>query len=334
MIENKTAGKKKTQVPKEEQLHTTEETSINEPLASDTNSTKSPKKDFLVVGIGASAGGLAAFEAFFSAIPKDTEPGMAFVLVQHLDPNHKSILDELIRRYTQMPVYEVKDGMVVQPNCVYVIPPNSNLVFEYGTLQLQKPPEPHGHRRPIDLFFRSLALSNQELSIGIILSGTGSDGTQGVQAIKDAGGMVIAQSPESSEYDGMPRSAIATGLVDHILTPEEMPAQLIAYVTQTFEKIPQVVSKDEDTLNKIFNLLKVNTGHDFSHYKQNTINRRISRRMAGKDIKSTDKYVHYLEQNPVEVEALFHDLLIGVTSFFRNPDAFEALQKKVIPDIL
>jgi two-component system CheB/CheR fusion protein len=333
MTENKTAGKEKKQVPKEEQLHTTEETSISGPLASDTNSTKSPKKDFLVVGIGASAGGLAAFEAFFSAIPKDIEPGMAFVLVQHLDPNHKSILDELIRRYTPMPVYEVKDGMVVQPKCVYVIPPNSNLVLEYGTLQLQKPSEPHGQRRPIDLFFRSLALSNQELSIGIILSGTGSDGTQGVQAIKDAGGMVIAQSPESSEYDGMPSSAIATGLVDYILTPEEMPAQLIAYATQTFEKIPQVVSKDEGAMEKIFNLLKVNTGHDFSHYKQNTINRRISRRMAGKDIKSTDKYVHYLEQNPVEVEALFHDLLIGVTSFFRNPDAFETLQKKVIPDI-
>ena len=333
MIENKTTGKGKTQVPKEEQLHTTEENSIIEPLASDTNSIKSPKKDFLVVGIGASAGGLAAFEAFFSAIPKDTEPGMAFVLVQHLDPNHESILTELIRRYTQIPVYEVEDGMVVQPNCIYVIPPNSDLVLEYGTLQLQKPSEPHGHRRPIDFFFRSLALSNQELSIGIILSGTGSDGTLGVRAIKDVGGMVIAQSPESSEYDGMPRSAIATGLVDYILTPAEMPAQLIAYVTQTFGKTSQVISKDEDTMKKIFNLLKVNTGHDFSHYKQNTIIRRISRRMAGKDIKSTDKYVHYLEQNPAEVEALFHDLLIGVTSFFRNPDAFAALQKKVIPDI-
>ena len=227
------------------------------------------------MGIGASAGGLAAFEAFFSAIPDDTEPGMAFVLVQHLDPNHKSILTDLIRRYTRMPVYEVKDGMVVQPNCVYVIPPNHDMVLEYGTLQLQKPAEPHGHRLPIDLFFRSLALSKQELAIGIVLSGTGSDGTLGVRAIKAEGGMVMAQSPESSEYDGMPRSAIATGLADYILTPAEMPAQLIAYVTQVFGKRPNVVPKAEDAMKKIFNLLRIQTGHDFSHYKQNTIIRRI-----------------------------------------------------------
>ncbi len=232
-----------------------------------------------------------------------------------------------------MPVYEVKDGMVVQPNCVYVIPPNHDMVLEYGTLQLQEPAEPHGHRLPIDLFFRSLAQSKQELAIGIVLSGTGSDGTLGVRAIKAEGGMVMAQSPESSEYDGMPRSAIATGLVDYILTPDEMPAQLIAYVTQAFGKRPQVVPKAEDAMKKIFNLLRTQTGHDFSHYKQNTIIRRIERRMAIKNIKSVDEYVRYLEQKPVEVEALFHDLLIGVTSFFRNPTAFEALQKKVIPNL-
>ncbi len=301
--------------------------------ASDADSNKSLQKDFPIVGIGASAGGLAAFEAFFSAIPDDIEPGMAFVLVQHLDPNHKSILTDLIRRYTRMPVYEVEDGMVVQPNCVYVIPPNYNMVLEYGTLQLQKPTKPHGQRLPIDLFFRSLAQSKQELAIGIILSGTGSDGTLGVRAIKAEGGMVMAQSPESSEYDGMPRSAIATGLVDYILPPAEMPAQLIAYVTEAFGKRPQVVLKAEDVMKKIFNLLRIQTGHDFSHYKQNTINRRIERRMAIKNIKSVDEYAHYLEQNHAEVEALFHDLLIGVTSFFRNPTAFEALQKKVIPDI-
>ena len=183
MVENKTAGKEKTQVSKEEkqpeekQLHTTEEAFTSEHSISEADSNKFPKEDFPIVGIGASAGGLAAFEAFFSAIPDDIEPGMAFVLVQHLDPNHKSILTDLIKRYTRMPVYEVEDGMFVQPNCVYVIPPSYNMVLEYGTLQLQKPAKPHGQRLPIDLFFRSLAQSKQELAIGIILSGTGSDGT-------------------------------------------------------------------------------------------------------------------------------------------------------------
>ncbi|MCO5381204.1 MAG: hypothetical protein NHB15_03045 [Methanosarcina barkeri] len=285
------------------------------------------------MGIGASAGGLAAFEYFFSAMPNRTGLGMAFILVQHLDPNHKSILTDLIGRYTRMPVYEVKDGMVVQPDCVYVIPPNHDMVLEYGTLQLLKPAEPRGHRLPIDLFFRSLAQSKQELAIGIVLSGTGSDGTLGVRAIKAEGGMVMAQAPESSEYDGMPRSVIATGLVDYIQTPAEMPTQLIAYVNQTFGKRPHIVPKTEGAMKNIFNLLRTQTGHDFSHYKQNTIIRRIERRMAIHSLKSVDEYVRYLEQKPVEVEALFRDLLIGVTSFFRNPAAFEALQEKVIPHL-
>ena len=207
------------------------------------------------------------------------------------------------------------------------------MVLEYGTLQLQKPAEPHGHRLPIDLFFRSLAQSKQELAIGVILSGTGSDGTLGVRAIKAEGGMVMVQSPESSEYDGMPRSAIAIGLADYILTPAEMPAQLIASVTQAFGKRSQVVTKAEDAMKNIFSLLRIQIGHDFSHYKKNTIIRRMGRRMNVKNIKSVDDYANYLEQNPEETKALFYDLLIGVTSFFRNPIAFEALQKKVIPDI-
>ena len=333
MVENKTAGKGKTQVPEEKQLQTAEETSTDEYPASDADSNKSPTEDFPIVGIGASAGGLAAFEAFFSAISDDKEPGMAFVLVQHLDPNHKSILTDLIGRYTWMPVYEVKDGMVVQPNCVYVIPPNYDLVLEYGTLQLQKPAEPHGHRLPIDLFFRSLAQSKQELAIGIILSGTGSDGTLGARAIKTEGGMVMVQNPESSEYDGMPRSAIAAGLTDYILPPAEMPVSLIDYVTQAFGKKPKLETRAEEAMKKIFNLLRSQTGHDFSHYKQNTITRRTERRMAIKNFESVGEYVRYLEQKPAEVDALFHDLLIGVTNFFRNPAAFETLRKKVIPDL-
>ena len=195
-----------------------------------------PDKGFPIVGIGASAGGLAAFEAFFSAMPADTETGMAFVLVQHLAPDHKSILTDLVKRYTRMQVFEVEDGMEVKPNCAYIIPPNRDMAFLNGTLQLLEPTAPRGMRLPIDFFFRSLAQDQRERAICIVLSGTGSDGTLGVRAIKGEGGMVMVQNPESTEYDGMPRSAIATGLVDYVLPPAEMPAQLIAYVTHAFGK--------------------------------------------------------------------------------------------------
>ena len=198
-----------------------------------------PKAGFPIVGIGASAGGLAAFEAFFSGMPADTDPGMAFVLVQHLAPDHKSILTDLVRRYTRMQVFEVEDGMAVQPNCAYIIPPNRDMAFLNGTLQLLEPSAPRGQRLPIDFFFRSLAQDQHERAICIVLSGTGSDGTLGVRAIKGEGGMVMAQNPESTEYDGMPRSAIATGLVDYVLPPAEMPAQLIAYVAHAFGKPPR-----------------------------------------------------------------------------------------------
>jgi len=328
--EKEPTGKEEIQRSNEEEPQDIEKSSTGENSVLDVSLDESPKKDFPIVGIGASAGGLAAFEAFFSAIPDDSNSGMAFVLVQHLDPNRKSMLTDLIGRYTRMPVYEVRDEMVVRPNCVYVIPPNRDMILEYGTLQLQEPAEPHGHRLPINLFFRSLAQSKQELAIGIVLSGTGEDGTLGAREIKAEGGMVMVQSPESSEYDGMPRSTIATGLADYILPPAEMPAQLIAYVTQAFGKRPHIIPKAEDAMKKIFNLVRIQTGHDFSDYKKNTIIRRIERRMAIKNIKSVDEYVQYLEQNPVEVEALFQDLLIGVTSFFRNPTAFEALQEKVL----
>ncbi len=167
-------------------------------------------------------------------MPADTDPGMAFVLVQHLAPDHKSILTDLIRRYTRMQVFEVEDGMVVQPNCAYIIPPNRDMAFLNGTLQLLEPSAPRGQRLPIDFFFRSLAQDQRERAICIVLSGTGSDGTLGVRAIKGEGGMVMVQNPDSTEYDGMPRSAIATGLVDYELPPAEMPAQLIAYVAHAF----------------------------------------------------------------------------------------------------
>ena len=199
---------------------------------------------FPVVGIGASAGGLTAFEAFFSGMPTDTDPGMAFVLVQHLAPDHKSILTALIQRSTRMQVLEVEDGMAVQPNHVYIIPPNRDMAFLQGCLHLLEPSAPRGQRLPVDFLFRSLAQDQCERSIGIVLSGTGSDGTLGVRAIKDVGGMVMVQKPESTEFDGMPRSALGTGVVDYELTPAEMAVQLIAYSTHAFGKLPQITHPD------------------------------------------------------------------------------------------
>jgi two-component system CheB/CheR fusion protein len=308
----------------------------------DKQPSPSPKlstspKEFPVVGIGASAGGLAAFEAFFSGMPTDTDPGMAFILVQHLAPDHKSILTELIKRYTKMNVYEVKDGVKVMPNCTYIIPPNRDMAFINGTLQLLEPASPHGQRLPIDFFFRSLAQDQHERAICVILSGTGSDGTQGLREIKGEGGMAMVQNPESTEYDGMPHSALSTGLVDYELPPAEMASQIIAYASHAFGKLPKVAAikepKREDYLNKIFVLLRAQTGHDFSQYKPSTINRRIERRMAVQQIDSIREYLKYMQQTLSEVDSLFRDLLIGVTNFFRDPEAFDLLEEKIIPKL-
>jgi len=294
-----------------------------------------PESRFPIVGIGASAGGLSAFEAFFSALPTDVDPGMAFVLVQHLAPDHKSILTDIIRRYTRMQVCEAEDGMQVRPNCTYIIPPNRDMALLNGTLQLLEPSAPRGQRLPIDFFFRSLAQDQGEQAIGIILSGTGSDGAQGVRAIKAEGGLVLAQTPESTEYDGMPRSALATGVVDYALSPAEMPGQLKAYTAHAFNKPLRAIADQAinraSTLQKIFVLLRAQTSHDFSQYKPSTILRRIERRMVIHQIESADDYVKLLQQTPAEVEALFRDLLIGVTNFFRDPEVFQFLEQQVVP---
>ena len=293
--------------------------------------------DFPVVGIGASAGGLAAFEAFFSALPDNAANQMAFVLVQHLSPDYKSILTGLIQRYTRMQVYEVVDGMEVKPGCTYIIPPNRDLALQGGRLHLFEPSAPRGLRLPIDYFFRSLAQDRGEHAICIVLSGTGSDGALGVRAVKGEGGMAMAQKPESAEHDGMPLSAIATGLIDTVLPPAEMPAQLIAYVAHAFGSKRHLVSpptaSHENALKKICVILRTQTGHDFSQYKETTLLRRVERRMALHQIERVDEYIRLLQRMPAEAEALFRDLLIGVTNFFRDPDAFEMLQNRVIPDL-
>lgn len=291
--------------------------------------------DFPVVGIGASAGGLAAFESFFSAMPADVPTGMAFVLVQHLAPDHKSILTDLVKRYTRMRVQEVADGMLIEPDCAYIIPPNRDMALFKGVLHLLEPSAPHGLRLPIDFFFRSLAQDQHERAIGVVLSGTGSDGTLGARAIKGEGGLVVAQTPRTAAYDGMPRSVIATGLVDFELAPAEMPAQLMAYIGHAFgqsvSRLAPTSASADDALAKICILLRDKTGHDFSQYKQSTLVRRIERRMALHQIDAQGDYVRYLQQDPTKIEALFRDLLIGVTSFFRDPDAFAVLRREVVP---
>jgi len=302
-----------------------------------SDDAESSTASFPIVGIGASAGGLAAFEAFFSGMPAEGDPGMAFVLVQHLAPDHKSILSDLVKRYTRMKVFEVADGMVVKPNCAYIIPPNHDMAFLNGSLQLLEHVVSRGLRMTIDFFFRSLAHDQHERAICIVLSGTGSDGSLGVRAVKGEGGMVMAQNPESTEFSGMPSSAIATGLVDYILPPAEMPARLIAYAAHAFgNKIRRTstpTASADEILKKICILLRDATSHDFSQYKRNTLVRRVERRMAVHQIGRAEDYLRHLRQSPTEAQALFRDLLIGVTNFFRDPDAFAVLETQVIPQL-
>ncbi|OGV64413.1 MAG: hypothetical protein A3K19_09640 [Lentisphaerae bacterium RIFOXYB12_FULL_65_16] len=294
-----------------------------------------PEANFPVVGIGASAGGLAACRAFFSAIPANADTGLAFVLVQHLSPDHNSTLSELLRHYTHMLVFEVEDGVRVAPNCIYVIPPGHDMALQDGALRLLPPSGPRGLWLPIDFFFQSLAQDRRERGVCIVLSGTGSDGTQGLRAIKGEGGMVMAQTPESAEFDGMPRSAIATGLVDYVLPPAEMPARLVAYTNyapgKRLHHPTAPAPEPSDVLRQVCVLLRAHTGHDLSQFKANTLSRRVERRMAMHQIARPDEYLQYLRITASEVEALFRDLLIGVTRFFRDTEAFAVLQAQVVP---
>ena len=318
--------------------HSERENTTEEVRASGERETSpSPSSPFPVVGIGASAGGLAAFEAFFSGMPADADPGMAFVLVQHLAPDHKSMLTDLIKRYTRMRVYEVEDGMTVHPNSAYIIPPGPRHVVYRRHLTAPRADSPRGHRLPIDFFFRSLAEDQKERAIAVVLSGTASDGAHGIRTVKGEGGMIMVQSPESTEYDGMPRSAIATGMVDFVLPPAEMAAALISYSSRAFgetaaeAKAPE--KGKEKSLETILKLLRKHSGHDFSHYKPSTVSRRIKRRMALQQFDEIEKYEEYVHQKSEELDALFQDLLIGVTNFFRDAEAFAALEESIIPQL-
>jgi two-component system CheB/CheR fusion protein len=285
--------------------------------------------------MGGSAGGLEAFEQFFSHLPPDT--GLAFVLVPHLEPTHKGMMPELLRRHTPMQVVEVEDGMEIQPNRVYVIPPNADLAILHGKLQVLEPAAPRGLRMPIDFFLRQLAVDQKEKAIGIILSGMGSDGTLGLKAIKENFGAALVQDPASAKYDGMPRSAINTGLMDYVASAEELPARLLQYVhhvPRPPEDRDLAEGESSAALAKVFVLLRAQTGNDFSCYKNNTISRRIERRMGVHQFDSLPRYVRFLQENPQEIELLYKELLIGVTNFFRDPGLFDFLREKAFPRLL
>lgn len=288
-----------------------------------------------VVGIGASAGGLEALEAFFDHVPRDS--GLAYVVIQHLSPDFKSLMDELLSRHTQVPIHRVTDGMQVESDAIYLLPPKKEMIISGGQLLLTDKDPSQSLALPIDVFFRSLAQDLGERAVAVVLSGTGSDGSRGVRAVHEAGGLVIVQDPLSAKFDGMPKSALDTGVTDLTLIPESMPDEILAILglpedrRHHSQKLPVV---SEEGLNAIFRMLRDECGIDFSHYKQSTVSRRIERRLQLNQSLDLDDYVRQLRQDPQEVNSLYHDLLIGVTEFFRDAEAFERLEKEIIPQLL
>ncbi|HTP30114.1 MAG TPA: chemotaxis protein CheB [Anaeromyxobacteraceae bacterium] len=290
---------------------------------------------FPIVGIGASAGGLEALEAFLKNVPDRS--GMAFVVIQHLDPTHKGAMVELLQRTTRMPVIQVEDNLKVVPDRVYVIPPNKDMSIYRGTLHLLPQAAPRGLNLPIDCFFRSLASDQQERSIGVILSGMGSDGTLGLRAIKEKAGAGFVQSLSSAKFDGMPSSAMEAGLADVVAPVEELPAKILAYREHApYISQPYVPSLEQaqSALDKVLILLRMHTGNDFSLYKKSTVYRRVERRMGLRQIDKIANYVRYLRETPREIQLLFEELLIGVTSFFRDPGAWDHLSREVMPALI
>ena len=294
---------------------------------------KKALKNFPIVGLGASAGGLQALKTFFAQVAPNS--GMAFIVVVHLPPKQPSIMAQLLQNVTVVPVNTAKDGERLEPDHIYIIPPDREISVFHGKIQLLQAVEKHSIL-PIDTFFRSLALDQGPWAVAVVLSGTGTDGTLGIKEIKAADGLVLVQAEESADYDGMPRSAINSGVVDIILPPEAMPQKLAQYFAhhKTVSKEKALAVSDQSAwLHKIFAILRAQIGHDFSQYKRNTLLRRIGRRMGLNQIQAPDQYVHFLRVNPNEVEALFREILIGVTNFFRDPASYEVLKSNVLPPL-
>ncbi|MEH2464157.1 chemotaxis protein CheB [Nostoc sp.] len=312
------------------------ESDSNKPL--DVKELENVNASFPIVGIAASAGGLEAFTQLLRHLLNDT--GMAFVLIQHLDPNHKSLLSEILARVTQMPVREVESGMTVEPNQVYIIPPNTKMILSNGVLQLTARERIQGKYMPADAFFSSLAAEQGHKAIAVVLSGTDGDGSLGLKAIKAAGGVTFAQCEDTAKFDSMPNTAVATGNVDFVLPPQKIAEELANLSRNPFiynsqpliavEKLPE----QGDALATIFTLLRSAFGVDFSHYKSNTLDRRIQRRMLLYKLERLEDYAQYIQQNPAEVKALYEEILIHVTYFFRDTEVFQLLKQRVFPRII
>jgi len=299
------------------------------------NGGPAPDRPAYYVGIGASAGGLEALESFFKAMPGDS--GMAFIVIQHLSPDYKSLMVELLSKRTAMAVHRAENGLVVARDAIYLIPPKKNLTIFHGSLVLSDPDHSRGINLPIDVFLRSLAEDQGDKAVAIILSGTGSDGMRGVRAVKEAGGFVMVQHQDSAKFDGMPRSAISTGLADFVLAPDQMPAQLLSFTRHPYVCRPRPDPQAEaepDGLTRIFASLRQRAGIDFTYYKPSTVMRRIERRMTVNQIHDILDYAKFLESHHREAANLYRELLIGVTSFFRDRDAFETLARKHIPQVI
>lgn len=302
----------------------------------ETTVSSSLKRANYIAAIGASAGGLEALQEFFKVVPLDS--GIGFVVIQHLSPDYKSLMDELLARYTKLPIRKAMDNMLVEADTVYLIPPRKNLTIFHGKLLLEDQGARSGLILPIDIFFRSLANDLGKNAIGIVLSGTGSDGTLGTRAIKEAGGMVMAQEETTAKFDGMPRSSISTGLVDYILPPGKMPEELVNYIKHPFvgqaKDTGTVLTGDEDSLTKIMMILRDYCGIDFSYYKENTIIRRLERRLSINRFERLDDYLKFLNESGKEKDILYRELLIGVTRFFRDEAAFAIVKESLLPKLI
>ncbi len=292
---------------------------------------------FPIVGVAASAGGLEAFTQLLEHLPIDT--GMAFVLIQHLSPDHESLLTEILARVTKMRVCSAQNGMVVEPNQVYVIPPNTKMLLNGGVLQLSPREKIFGKYMPGDAFFVSLAADRGHKSIAIVMSGGDGDGSLGLTKVKAAGGVTFAQCENSAKFDSMPHTAVATGNVDFVLPPEQIAAELVKLSRNSMWTSPQPLTSTDGLLDApaalatIFSLLRSSTGVDFRQYKSKTLDRRIHRRMLLCKLEQLTDYAEYLQAHPTEVKALYEEILIHVTSFFRDSEAFESLKTKVFPTI-
>lgn len=290
--------------------------------------------NFNIIGIGTSAGGLEALKIFFDNVPSDCIH--SFVIIQHLSPDYKSLMKDLLAKNTLLPIYEVVDGMIIGPGSIYLIPPKKNMTIKDGKLHLMDKPHGHGLNLPIDIFFNSLAEEKKENAIAIILTGTGSDGTRGFRSIKEEGGILMVQSPETSKFNGMPHSAISTGLVDLVLPVEQLPAELFNFLNHPKDGTDKemIVWNDEGTLVKILKHIKSTTDLDFTLYKRPTLVRRLARRLTICKCLTLKDYLIFLQETPQEVQILYREFLIGVTKFFRDYTVWEQLEEEIIPQLI